>query len=605
MASKLEHALALAAQGFKVFPITPGAKAPPLITDWPRNATSDPVVINRMWSNEPGQNNIGIHCEGLLVVDVDIHKGGLESFKKLDDMLGFPNTRTHGTPTGGLHAIYRLPEGHPGVPNSVGTATSGLAQGLDIRSTGGYIVAPGSQIGDAILNPYHVAVDLPIAPAPDWLVQKLGTFVRRERAEESSVPDASPDVVERAQAWLQTAERSVKGAGGDQTAYRVACALRDQGLSYLQACEAMRSEAWDWGCGWREGRLEEKPIRSAYKYAQNDPGVKVVTASMFTALPAAPKVVRRARSLKEIAQTKGRHPYLVKGYLRKGTYAQIFGAPGEGKTFVALDIAYCVAAGLEWMKCKVKAGPVLYVAYEGSLENRAKALLQKHGDADVPLHVIDAAMNLRTAAGLEELNAVIADLPAKPVLIVIDTFARAMMGGDENSAQDVGDFNSAVAALIESTGACVLIIHHSGKNKAAGARGSSALNGALDTSLEIDAKQIISEKQREGEARPVIGFTLTKLDVGKDEDGDVETSCVVEPSTIAPGGKPLTPKLEHAFAVLSKLTGPENKPVTRNAWATALRDEGFGKDAAYSCHFKLEKALRVTIVDKMVNRRMV
>src|SRR3546814_1418550 len=59
--------------------------------------------------------------------------------------------------------------------------------------------------------------------------------------------------------------------------------------------------------------------------------------------------------------------------------------------------------------------------------------------------------------------------------------------GDENSAQDVGAFNAAVASLQEATGACVVVVHHSGKNKAAGARGSSALLGAIDTEIEIDA----------------------------------------------------------------------------------------------------------------------
>ena len=45
MTSKLEHALALAAKGFKVFPIKEGAKAPPLLHDWPAKATTDKDMI--------------------------------------------------------------------------------------------------------------------------------------------------------------------------------------------------------------------------------------------------------------------------------------------------------------------------------------------------------------------------------------------------------------------------------------------------------------------------------------------------------------------------------------------------------------------------------
>jgi hypothetical protein len=612
MASKLEQALALAAQGFKVFPIKAGAKAPPLVNDWPALATADDEQIHAWWHSNT-QINIGIHCEGLLVVDVDVHKGGLESFKKLDDMLGFPNTRTHGTPTGGLHAIYRLPEGHPGVPNSVGTATSGLAQGLDIRSTGGYIVAPGSQIGDAILNPYHVAVDLPIAPAPDWLVRKLGTFVRRERAEESNVPDASPDALERALAWLQTAERSVKGAGGDQTAYRVACGLRDQGLSYQQACEAMRSESWDWGCGWREGWLEQKPIRSAYKYAQNDAGVKVVSAGMFTALPAdAPQNIgkkigkeTRVQLASEMAGEPAANNYVIKRWLSAASYVDLFGAPGEGKTFNALDMAYHVAASKPWMGNRVHGGVVLYLAFEGKggMHNRIRALAKREADLG-KLYVANASMNLRETAGRQELGRVLAELPEKPVLIVIDTFARALMGGDENSAQDVGAFNNAVEMLIEETGACVMIIHHSGKNKAAGARGSSALLGAIDTEIEVDNKQIISRKQREGENPLPIGFTLKQMQLGMDSDNEIITSCVVEKSNVVPGSKPLSGKGQHAFMVLSELTGESNTPVPVTRYVAKLKDEGFGKSAAHEWSRKLAAAGKATINDGCISRRL-
>jgi hypothetical protein len=66
--TKLEHALALAARGFKVFPIKPGQKAPPLLAGWPERATSDPAVIAEYWAPEPNAN-IGIHCVDMIVID--------------------------------------------------------------------------------------------------------------------------------------------------------------------------------------------------------------------------------------------------------------------------------------------------------------------------------------------------------------------------------------------------------------------------------------------------------------------------------------------------------------------------------------------------------
>jgi hypothetical protein len=216
----------------------------------------------------------------------------------------------------------------------------------------------------------------------------------------------------------------------------------------------------------------------------------------------------------------------------------------------------------------VRSGVVLYLAYEGigGLTKRAQALRQKYGQKDVPLYVAEAAFNLREPTGRKELGQVLAGLPEKPVLIVVDTFARALMGGDENSAQDVGAFNAAIAALIESTGACVLIIHHSGKNKAAGARGSSALQGAIDTELEVDQRQVISRKQRDVEAAEPIGFKLVPLIVGIDEDMDDITSCVVEPAiSVAAGNVRLGGNPKRGMQVLCEMA-PDNTPVHAEDW---------------------------------------
>jgi hypothetical protein len=260
---------------------------------------------------------------------------------------------------------------------------------------------------------------------------------------------------------------------------------------------------------------------------------------------------------------------LVKGLLERRSYAELFGAPGEGKTFVALDMAYHVAAGAAWMGRKVHAGTVLYLAYEGTggLVKRAQALRQKYGHKDVPLYIAPAAFNLRDLIGRKALADLLATLPEKPVFIVIDTFARALMGGDENSAQDVGAFNSAVAALIDSTQACVMIIHHSGKNKSAGARGSSALLGAIDTELEVDNHTVTANKQRDVEACEPIGFKLVPLIVSVDEDGDDITSCVVEPAQAPPAGVNvrLGGNAKRGFEALCTLK-PDNAPADPEDW---------------------------------------
>ena len=57
---------------------------------------------------------------------------------------------------------------------------------------------------------------------------------------------------------------------------------------------------------------------------------------------------------------------LVGDVLPQGVIAALYGRPGAKKSFVALDIAACVSAGLLWQGQEVRGGPSLYVAAEGS-----------------------------------------------------------------------------------------------------------------------------------------------------------------------------------------------------------------------------------------------
>lgn len=604
--TKLEHALALAARGFKVFPIAPGQKAPPLVANWPARATSDPTTIANYWAAAP-EANIGIHCEGMIVIDVDVKKGGDESLNALEAVYDLPATLTTRTVTGGRHLFFN----HGGV---VGNSVSQLGDGLDVRSAGGYVVAPGSELGGRL---YAFESDVPVADAPDWLVAKLGMSTKRVQVPKMDIPDAPLDVCNRAAEWLRKQPPAVEGQGGDAHTFKIVAALRDTGVSAIQAFGLLQ-EDWNVRCAppWDLDDLWAK-VSNAYRYAQNAAGERVATVDDFPFVAqdeqATPSVKDKqqnsAMRLGELAasQAKGPGP-LVKGILQRGSHAVAYGQPGEGKSFVALDLAYCVAAGRSWMGHKTHAGVVLYLAYEGrgGLVKRAQALRQKYGQDDVPLYVAGAAFNLRDKAGRAEIGELLRSLPAKPVLIVIDTFARALMGGDENSAQDVGAFNSGIAALIENSGATVLLIHHSGKNKAAGARGSSALLGALDTELEVDGGQIVATKQRDIDLGEPIGFALKPVVVSIDDDGEDVTSCVIESAAVqvVELGR-IAGNAKRAFETLCDMA-PNNAPVGELAWKD--RCAGFlpaRKAAFWDVKRQLEKKGYITIdAQGMIQRRM-
>lgn len=163
-------ALALADYGFSVFPLTPGADCP-LIEDWRGLASIDPDQIQQWWRHAPDAN-IGIATEHLLVVDVDPHSGGRETFAHLTTAGdGLPGTLIASVPRGGTQIIYWLPHSVivPGGRNKLGP-------GAGVVSSGGYIVAAGSTIGGQAYTWKHgYEPDAhEFARAPGWLVDLAG-----------------------------------------------------------------------------------------------------------------------------------------------------------------------------------------------------------------------------------------------------------------------------------------------------------------------------------------------------------------------------------------------------------------------------------------------
>jgi hypothetical protein len=231
--------------------------------------------------------------------------------------------------------------------------------------------------------------------------------------------------------------------------------------------------------------------------------------------------------------------YLVKGWIDRGTCSVVYGESNVGKTFLALDMALHVAAGWDWHGAKIRdVGPVVYIASEGGrgVCNRIAAVKREYPElaqaAAGNFMLLSAALDMCKADGLALIEA-LRGLPQTPRLIIIDTLARSMGGGDENSGADMGAFIRATDQLRAATGAHVMIIHHAGKDAAKGARGHSSLRAAVDTEIQItrDGAVILAEtrKQRDMEGDRSFGYTLRSVHLGDDEDGDPVTSCVVTP----------------------------------------------------------------------------
>jgi hypothetical protein len=182
--------------------------------------------------------------------------------------------------------------------------------------------------------------------------------------------------------------------------------------------------------------------------------------------------------------------WLIEDLIIKGSLAALFGAPGVGKSFIALAWAVAIAAGQDWHGRKVQSGPVVYIAAEGFGGLRPRvAVLLKEGDYgnQVLCTFVDQPIDFSNSESVETFVKRVQESVGQPFLVIIDTLARSF-AGDENSAKDVGEFIAGADTLRRETGSAVLVVHHEGKVPGRGLRGSSVLLGAADTVIKVEAK---------------------------------------------------------------------------------------------------------------------
>lgn len=210
--------------------------------------------------------------------------------------------------------------------------------------------------------------------------------------------------------------------------------------------------------------------------------------------------------------------FLIEGLVEDESFAVLYGDSGTGKTFLVLDWCFSIAAGLSWLGRAVEAGPTVYVGAEGAggLPKRLRSLVGHHqaGGAPPDFYLVDQPVNLLDLSSVGEAVAAIEDLGVRPRLVVFDTYARSIVGGDENSAKDAGQAISALDDLRFTLGTAVLVVHHTGK-KGTDERGSGALRGAADTMLKVSGDttslQLIVDKQKNFEAGPPVLLRLDRV----------------------------------------------------------------------------------------------
>jgi hypothetical protein len=447
--------------GFAVFPVQ--GKRP--LVAWRTDSSSDHEVVEKMaWEQATG---IGVDCgkSGLVVVDID----DLEAVPALAEEIGWDPTQDETlisrTGRGGMHIFYRA--GGAEVRNSA----SKVVQGVDIRGSGGFVVIPPSVHDNG--TKYEWVNEHQPAPIPERMVEVFNYREERIPTETSASISHERWGFAALAAGAHDIESSPPGQRNNElnaVAYRIFGIVKGGHLDYDVAHVRLSRAGLHVGLASDE---VDRTLKSAWESSEpRHPAEESLPVPSRAPASAERKTFRvlTPDDLEHLPPPQ----WLLENRLPEGQ-TWIYGEPGSGKTFLALDWSLSVAAsGLN----------VLYFVGEGvtGFARRVAAWRQAR-QADVSgFYAIPQAPHLLEVDGIQTLRATVEDYA--PSLVVIDTFARAAVGGDENSARDVGMAIDGLDSLQRDFGCSSLVIHHSNKS-GQGERGSSAIRGAADATWEV------------------------------------------------------------------------------------------------------------------------
>lgn len=211
--------------------------------------------------------------------------------------------------------------------------------------------------------------------------------------------------------------------------------------------------------------------------------------------------VLHAKELKNLPPVS----WLIEGEIPEAGLTVLYGESGAGKSFIGVDYALTVA----------QKHRVVYVPTEGEAgyQKRIWAWCDHHKLTEGDLYFILGTVNLFEKESFAELLKELKRL--NPALVVFDTLALAMSGGDENSARDMGLVLTHCRRIIHTTRSSVVLVHHVGKGGNS-ERGSSALRGNADVMVKVSPSDdlVLVECSKTKDEKPFERRYLYMLPVG-------------------------------------------------------------------------------------------
>ncbi|EKU26058.1 AAA family ATPase [Xanthomonas graminis] len=481
--------------------------------------------------------NLGVRLPAdLVVVDVDPRNfpAGRDSLAELAAAFGLPLASAPHVLTGNLdhpghHFYFRKPAGVVLVDSVDGF------EGVEFKSLGRQVVAAGSVHPTGGL--YRWAPDSPtLHKIPDLPARLVEAARRPDRSHASGAGEIT---AEQLAASLEHLEPTNYRDHGRWLELMMAChhatdgdgEARQEFIEWSTSDPAYADHEWIVGRRWdslhayRDGAVTIATLRRHLKEAGTDIAPPDA-ADDFDVWDEVDPADERSRwnflSLDDVEALPS-PKWLVPGVLTEGSLAAIYGAPESGKSFLAVDMSMAVASGIDWHGRQVERGGVLYIAAEGApgLGKRFRAWKMDRcaQGRRFDLHLMRDDLNLAAEKdrGARAFAQAVADELGPLRLVVIDTLNQTAAGADENSAKDMGRYIASMKLLRNATGAAVVVVHHSGKDLGKGMRGSSALLGAMDTTVEVERAsdgrsiKVAVKKQKDAERESPMRFNMEKV----------------------------------------------------------------------------------------------
>lgn len=507
----------------------------PLTPNGVKDATRSPERIREWWRRWPFAN-VGIATgRGLLVVDIDPRHGG--SLEALKASIALPETATVQTGGGGWHLYFKYRKSLYEVRNSTGK----LADGIDVRGEGGYVVAPPS---NHLEGSYRWTERGTPASAPELLLARLGarppsaaSAVQKKHATQMQLPTSLPPVQQQSapsapakpplpaqgtpeQAPMPGQPTALERAGGipegkrNSTLLRWSGSLRHWGASeeaIVQALLIMNQAC----CQTPIGEDEVRAIaRSASSYepageqemlAMPDPGTR-------------PTGLYDLKSAINIVNEHLPEPlWAIPGFLPEGV-TLLAGKPKMGKSWLALALALDIALGKPALGClPTIQGEVLYLGLEDSQRRIKDRVLKLLDGTEAPVRLTWAGYwPALQPDGLYDLEVWLQHAPPTR-MIVIDTLARVRASGPTGGNVYAEDYAviTPLKRLAETYHVSILLVHHLRKNAADDLMdtisGSTGLTGATDCNMVLERERGEKTARLHITGRDVEEHTLTLL----------------------------------------------------------------------------------------------